>query len=458
MAVLINSITAYFSIGYFHPDEHFQIIEFAEYKANNSTESSLPWEYQANIRPAFQPFLAFSLISFIRFLGLNESFLIAFIIRLFQSFLSIVSIFLFLNVYVKKSELNKYLFYTYFLWFIPFLSVRFSSEILAASLFLIVLYNLKKLEPNYFVAGILAGFSFQARFQLGFMIAGLIIWIILYAKPGNKRIFNFFSGITITFIVAIILDYWLYGKFTFPPYNYLFSNILENKAAGWGTESWYWYFEKTIINTLPFFGIIIIPLLFYYFIKNLKSELTFSIIPFLLIHIIVGHKEFRFLFPIAFIIPFIIITTINLLKEPLSNYIKKYLNLIFLSFNTLFLIIFMFIPADFGFRTIEFLNNKSISNLVCYDESPFYRSGLNLNFYKPDSLKIQITNSYNEIIKSSNQYVLINKEPNKFEELLNYEKKKYLILHQTYPNWVINYFNFNNWLERSKYLKIYKIN
>ncbi|QEH39720.1 hypothetical protein [Chitinophaga sp. XS-30] len=58
-ASLTYLITACFSTGYFHPDEHFQLLEFANFKMGNISGYELPWEYATEIRPTFQPWFAY---------------------------------------------------------------------------------------------------------------------------------------------------------------------------------------------------------------------------------------------------------------------------------------------------------------------------------------------------------------------------------------------------------------
>ena len=47
LSLLISSI---FSVGFFHPDEHYQILEFANYKMGNINPTQLPWEFHEKIR------------------------------------------------------------------------------------------------------------------------------------------------------------------------------------------------------------------------------------------------------------------------------------------------------------------------------------------------------------------------------------------------------------------------
>jgi len=55
-------LTAFASQGYLQSDEHFQVLEFADYKLGVTPAADLPWEFQQQIRPALQPALAVGVI------------------------------------------------------------------------------------------------------------------------------------------------------------------------------------------------------------------------------------------------------------------------------------------------------------------------------------------------------------------------------------------------------------
>ncbi|HSS12456.1 MAG TPA: hypothetical protein VLL04_01095, partial [Rhizomicrobium sp.] len=52
-------VTAWFSVLFYFPDEHYQILEFMSYKLGITPASDLPWEFHARIRPWFQPLVYF---------------------------------------------------------------------------------------------------------------------------------------------------------------------------------------------------------------------------------------------------------------------------------------------------------------------------------------------------------------------------------------------------------------
>ena len=58
---LVTLLYAAFSLGTYHPDEHFQILEYAHMKLfGTPTPDHLPWEYLLQMRPGIQPFVAWA--------------------------------------------------------------------------------------------------------------------------------------------------------------------------------------------------------------------------------------------------------------------------------------------------------------------------------------------------------------------------------------------------------------
>ena len=55
-------VTAWFSVTFYFPDEHYQVLEFVSYKLGVTRAGDLPWEYSARIRPWLQPLLYFLIV------------------------------------------------------------------------------------------------------------------------------------------------------------------------------------------------------------------------------------------------------------------------------------------------------------------------------------------------------------------------------------------------------------
>jgi phosphatidylinositol glycan class B len=129
---LLCALAAWCTIGYHHPDEHFQIWEFANYKLGNIPASDLPWEFPAQMRPGLQPFIAYYMVVAAKAIGVSNPFVQVFLMRLLCGAAAMF-------VYWKWSEwLERDLKHPntvrwmrlglLFFWLMPYLNVRFSSE------------------------------------------------------------------------------------------------------------------------------------------------------------------------------------------------------------------------------------------------------------------------------------------------------------------------------------------
>ena len=88
IAILVHIICAWNSSAYIHPDEHFQLLEFANYKFGQTQSSNLAWEFDAKMRPGIQPFIAFTVIKASSFVGIDNPNYVAFVLRLLSTFLA----------------------------------------------------------------------------------------------------------------------------------------------------------------------------------------------------------------------------------------------------------------------------------------------------------------------------------------------------------------------------------
>ena len=79
---LLVCLAAWCTTGYFHPDEHFQILEFANWKMGGTPTEVLPWEFYARMRPSLQPVLAIGFIRIFQGIGIHDPFIWAFLLRL----------------------------------------------------------------------------------------------------------------------------------------------------------------------------------------------------------------------------------------------------------------------------------------------------------------------------------------------------------------------------------------
>ena len=140
LASLVYFITAFNSHGFYHADEHYQIIDFASFKIGTHTPEELAWEFKAQIRPSLQPIICFVIKTFELFDIINP-YSQAFILRMLSALFALITILFFIQntKSIFKSKLAKTAYYSlsFFLWnSIPF--TDYNTSVLAFQTHLII--------------------------------------------------------------------------------------------------------------------------------------------------------------------------------------------------------------------------------------------------------------------------------------------------------------------------------
>ncbi|HPH83376.1 MAG TPA: hypothetical protein PL185_12420 [Flavobacteriales bacterium] len=468
--LLVYILTAIFSIGYLHPDEHFQILEFCQYKLGKSPIHDLPWEFNAKIRPAIQPLIAYGIIKFLNLIQIQNPFIIAFILRLLSGllcwFVTSKLTLLLMNRFKTTQGKRLFILTNFFLWFIPFLSVRFSSEnfgSISLLFALIVLFNISEKSNSflkYIVFGLLLGLSFFFRFQMGFAILGIAAWLILIRRLELQKLLLIFVGGITSITLGTYIDYWFYGEWVCTPYNYFFSNIIQNKAAEFGTEPIWFYFSSLFVSAIPPISITLFIFFFIGIKNNFKDLFVWILVPFVIAHSLVGHKELRFLFPMLFAFVYLCALGVDHLVKKNSN--PKKWNIVLRTVVLINFPILLFrciLPAQESVAYYRFVYNQYYhkNTIILGRENELYY--LKANFYKtPDVQSVQLEND------TSIQAYLRDEKPQSillFEsELKNgniqYAGYTHELVFCFFPEWILN-INLNNWQNRSHIWSIWEL-
>jgi len=313
IAIFVYAIATVFSEGYYHPDEHFQIIEFAAYKLGNIEDFQLPWEFNEAIRSSFMPWIAFVVMKIVA-----NPYTVMLILRLLTAAFAIFAIDRFFRATAKLLPVHVvpvYQLLSYLLWFLPFINVRFSAETWSGLLFLWAVSYVYEDKSAAAIVGVLCGFAFLARFQTGIMFAGLFSWLFFIGKwPVKKLLITGIAFVSIL-LAGVWLDYLFYDTFTITAINYFNVNIVRDVASQFGTMSWYAFLAETIIACIWPIGILIYIAVIIVGYRKPASLLLWCIIPLSLVHFVIMHKEVRFLFPITNFLPFLIVTAFYSLQR-----------------------------------------------------------------------------------------------------------------------------------------------
>jgi hypothetical protein len=153
----------------------------------------------------------------------------------------------------------------------------------------------------WLLAGFLAGLSFEFRYQMGFMVAGLAAWLGLRAIRGAswKAPFYYCLGVAPALILGTVVDYWGYGKPVLAAWNYFHYNIVQGVVESFGGTPWWSLWTMTYTDTWPVLGSLTLIACVVAWVRHPLHPLTWAQVPFLLVHEWIGHKELRFFYPLA---------------------------------------------------------------------------------------------------------------------------------------------------------------
>lgn len=450
LATVVFTFAAFFSKGHNHPDEYFQILEFAAYKLNLASLNKMPWEFFAKMRPSLQVYIVLLVYKiYCCFFSFNP-FYITFILRFIMAILSIVSILLLIISFSKFINDDRYfnflILISFFFWITVFNDVRFSSENFSTKIFIIslaiILLNKKNNLFLIFLSGILLGIAFTTRFQIAFMILGLLCWLLFINKISFKNI----TLLIFAFLISVIffnfyLDYNFYNEITFTAFNYFKENIINNKVNTFDTYSVLFYL--LFIFFLPFGPLYIMSLFVFirYFFKNV---ITWVILPFLIAHLLIPHKELRFLIPILDFMPIITVLSLIKLKDKFNFDILNYRKLIKCSWilNSILLLVIIFIPASTQIYLCEKIFYSYKKDSVFYYLSNMGEGHL-LNFYKRKNMLLKGIDNINELNCLDNKNCLIALKCQSAKEIDN---KNWKLIYNNCPNWIYNYEFIYKWL------------
>jgi len=413
IALIWYVFTAYFSTGYNHADEHYQIIEFAAYKQGAVPANGLAWEFKSQMRPATQVAIAYTVFSLAERAGINDPYAKAFILRLITALLAVAVICFFTRSYnrlILPEYRRLFLILSFFIWFLPFLNVRFSSETWAGLMLLplVALAGKEKKRPKDFIwMGILAGLSFLFRYQMAVVVLGILIWLSIIKKERVQNMLVLVLSGLLVILAGTFIDYWFYGHFVLVPWNYVKLNLLAGKASEFGTAPWYYYFYYVFRFAFFPVGIIIILSFLILIIKKFRSVFVWTVLPFVLVHSLIPHKELRFLFPLINLVAVMIVLAIQEIKwREINAKWKKPLLIIGVLLgliNLSALVVASVKPAGIGriniTKRIQQIQGNNTVNLITYESSNPYDPwvGGMARFYLPSGVHFKHIESLSKL-------------------------------------------------------------
>lgn len=476
---LVTLLYAALSRGAYHSDEHYQILEYAHMKLfGTPTPEELPWEYGLQMRPGIQPLIAYGLGWTLDLLGIYSPVLLVFLLQLLSGAFSVgVMLFFFRTVRDELGEIRWqkwFLILGFFLWFMAFLHVHFNAEMLAGNLLLLLLGlylkqrhdGPKRPFAQGLLLGAVAGSLFVVRFQMGFALAGFALWLLVY-----DRRWKFIGGAMLSAVamlgIGMLADRWLYGAWTLTPVNYLRENILNSHMDSFGVDPWYHYLIAILGEGGFLFGLLVLAATIYFGLKNPRHIITWTLLPFLAVHLLIGHKELRFLFPAVFLAPYFLVYMFRRIPPQMLQKKASRILLAALGVVNILLIVYALGVHDPNMhfydsmrrycrekQAVVALNLKSERTYYSFLENIIGKREVVSAFYRPANLSrrsfddlIHLEDAAQKSTEENGVDVLILSEHPHLADSLSLPLEK--LPWNPFPRWVVRYFNFNDWTSRS---------
>jgi phosphatidylinositol glycan class B len=300
--------------------------------------------------------------------------------------------------------------------------------------------------------------SFLFRYQNAFLMVGWLAWLLFINKSKFNHLLLTALGILMMFVLGIFIDKWFYGEWVLSTWKYFEQNILLDKMSGFGIEPWYYYLVQIFNVGIPPFSLLYIVPFVLLMVYRWKDALVWTILPFVLIHFYIGHKELRFLFPAIGLLPLVAVTAGEMVNDKwpgfFKNTIVKVFVLLFWVQNALFTVIVSLKAADAQVALYKELYNRYEEPVVVYyiKDNPYCRA-LDVYYYKRPNLSVREIQTLDEIKLLPDTTVLFATVKNEEGVVLEKNNEK---IFSALPDW-IKVFNVSNWVERTRFWKVYEI-
>lgn len=422
VALVLHFLAGLQTAGWNHLDEHYQILEFANAMLGKTPRSHLAWEYPARLRPALQPAIYAVVAKGLGAVGIENPFTWATVFRVLSALVSwFTTMLLGLAAFRSfgSSPLRRWVFPTLALaWFLPYLHGRTSSENLSEACFVagtaLLWLRFGSIDSRAgnrdlpaslaLLVGLLYGLSFEFRFQAGALVAGAGFWCLFVRRLSWKPIALLTVGLLTAIAVGTGVDRWFYGEWAFAPWNYLRVNVFEHKASSFGVSPWYAYIPGLIERGAPPYSLVLIAGVFWTWFTRRWSLLTWSTVPFVLLHMAIAHKEMRFLYPMASIALVMMLQAFDDQRERLGRLVQhravRAALWVLVGVNVFLLAVATMRPAQHVISLFEAIYDRANGPItVFYDKKdPWDLSKtLPVDFYRPAGLTIEELGSDQEI-------------------------------------------------------------
>lgn len=474
-ALALHVAAAVFSSGYHHPDEHFQILELVRFKLEGGAPGELAWEHGAALRPWLQPWMYYGVVRGLEAIGVADRFAQALVLRLLSALAGWLGLVLFARACLVWFGGERQRWWLVaglsFSWFLPYLHARTSSENLSTTFFwtglslLVLAAHRPPAMARRWVdgagwlvgAGGVLGLAFHLRYQVGIMIGGALLWLVLERRW--RALAWASAGLAVALCVGVLVDRWGYGEWQLAAWNYLRVNLVEDKASQFGVRPWWWYLHKVSMEAPPPLGLFLLVAVSFAWLRRPLHPLTLTTLPFFVVHCAIAHKELRFLFPMgqaAVPLALLALEAAPALARWVGRVPKRLARAALVAAllpNFAYLLLNVVRPTRSETLLLHHLYARDAQRLELFTlgHSPYEYKGIAFRFYAPRQVSVRRVASYDAFLSELRGrgerllfYVPANWLPDDAAALRDVCEVSY----RTYPEWVRDY-DVKGWLARS---------
>ncbi len=491
ISLLLIAVASYFSYGFFQFDEYYQITEFVSYKLGKTPPDQLAWEFHQQIRPWLQPAVYYWAAKACLAIGIDNPFRLAWVFRIMSGLLgwaAVVSMMLSARVFLTgRDQRRAAVVILALLWLVPYLAVRTSSESSSGALLAIgiAVLALGSAPADWgrrrfplavlLLAGICFGLAFECRFQIAFAVMGVVAWVLLVAaenwRRGMAAVGWILLGVAGPIALGTLIDRWGYGTWTIVPWRYFSVNILQHRADEFGVAPVWYYFRMANESLLAPITLVWTAATLVAWARHPRHLLTWTIVPFILAHSLVAHKEVRFLFPIVMPAIFFLLLAVATPEGEIerSGWLSRVWGWrwrwpakLFYALNLIGLMSACLTAKRPGVDLQQFIYDHYGAGTHAYligEKDPYENVGVNMYFYRPEGFVYTRLDNFEQL------HNVLNFEPGRFlliTDRISLADEQAAIIPQatlafrTYPAWLERY-NYFHWLDRSRTFSMYAI-
>lgn len=473
----IHIIAAVFTLGYHQADEHFQILEFLEFKRQGFPASDLAWEYEARIRPWLQPALYLPLVNLMHGVGLTHPFVQVAVLRGVSSLVGFATLVLFARaVWYQMPSWNyrRWLVICLSLgWCFPYFHARTSSENLSASAFLLglswLLLQGQQAHPDHetppspspvplLAAGLALGLGFAFRYQTGLMVAGVFGWLAWTRKWRTAVLLG--VGVAVAVGVGALADRWGYGTWVFPPWDYLRINVLEGRASQYGEDPWWYYLRKVATESPVPVGFFLVVGMLAFWWRRPGHVFTWATVPFFVVHSLIAHKELRFLWPMVAVAFVQMLLGLEGAWEQGRGWLRRGRHdwgrrLVRLGWvvNAVYLVVLAVKPlqSDVVFLREVYARYPQSLEVYRFDRhDPFQFTGKPFHFYTPQDITLHLlsgSEAFYQQLGSRDAPMVVYLHDNWIPDDKAFLRESCRVVYRTFPPW-FDRINIGDWMRR----------